>query len=692
MKIICWRTIPTIICLVALAITTFAYADILAGQDNKADIQLGIYASDSDGNQDFVRQYDGRRFDLWGIEELNLYGYDGDNQYWIKASDLIAGNENLSLNITGRNTYGLSLSTEAMTHRQGKVPAINPYLAPFGMSQVINGVPTGDAFLDLSPTDTYRLNRRVNDFKVNLTPDSLGWLRFTAGSWQEIERGTQQLLFRSRATTPGIIRSSTKASAAVSIDRTSTENTLGADLSVGKNSVINYEYANTTFTDNGGNPAETLSAVFPLNAMTKINSKTNTNILKANSRISKQLFFTGVHINRNRKNTVAIVPTADTSTDYVDAGTFLAHTVKTDTTNLAMTYHATDALSLIGRWKEFTQRDRIPTIFLVDEIDPLHKPLGRNIRSWELNGSFTGIRHAYINGGFERRDETLLTDKEIEPPHTAFQTSSDTWNVGFRFNPNPRLSLSAKWDDRSNREGRALYPGDPTDRERLNINATYLIGDNFSLYGDYSDSDEKNREIRVDFNDPALDAIIDAPTDEEVIDDIANKRILGAGQGYRNKMATWGVGAWCGLTPKLSMNVHAGRVKTSAVALLVLEIDPGPNPLMAADFAPFSATSDQWAVGLDYAITPKWRTHGRYQNTSSRGQTILSIIPSDPALSQGWQPVKLRENTWTLGTDYQVNKSERVILNFSVSDWRDVIDAANDGRFTIWNLSWAFAY
>lgn len=153
-----------------------------------------------------------------------------------------------------------------------------------------------------------------------------------------------------------------------------------------------------------------------------------------------------------------------------------------------------------------------------------------------------------------------------------------------------------------------------------------------------------------------------------------------------------GVGAWYGLTPKLSLNAYAGRFKTDAAALLVIGASPSGAPLLPADFAPFTATSNQWAIGLDYAVTPKWQTHGRYQNTASKGQIGLSVIPDNPALPQGWQPVNLKENTWSLGADYRVTKTERLILDFSVSDWKDKIDANNDGKFSVWNLSWAYAY
>ncbi|MHB1455934.1 MAG: hypothetical protein ACYC0V_03360 [Armatimonadota bacterium] len=689
MKISCWRITSAIIGLIALFVITSANADLLTDQDKKTEIQLGIYTSDSSGNQDFVRQYDGRKFNLWGVDGLSIYGYDRENQYWLEANDLLNGNESLSFNLNGRNTYGLSLSSNAMTHRQGKTPAINPYLAPFGMSHIANGTPTGDAFLDLSPTDTYRLNRRENDFKLNITPENLGWLRLTIGSWQELENGTQQLLFRSRAATPGVIARSTKASAAVPIDRTTTENKLGADLAIGKNSVVNYEYVDSTFTDNGGRPSGVLSQVFPLNSMTRINSKTNTNILKANSRLSKQLYFTGVHINRRRANTTATIPFDE---DFVNEGAFLGHSVDTETTNLAMTFLASDALSLTGRWKEFRQEDRLPQIFEVGETSPSNLPLGRDITSWELKGSYTGIRKAYLNAGYERRDEKLIAHEDLILAFSANRTVNDNWNAGFRLHPSERLSISGNWVNKSSRDNRALFPGVPTDQTKLNFNATYLVRDNLTIYGDFYDSDEKNQEIRVAFNDPALDQILIKPTDQNVINDIIDKRIQGAGQGYKNKMTTWGAGAWLGLTPKLSANIYAGRVKTSAVALLVLEVNPASYPLMAADFAPFSAKSDQWTAGLDYEVTSKLRTHGRYQNTVSKGQTILSIIPDDPALSQGWQPVNLRENTWTLGADYRVSKTEKVILDFSVSDWKDKIDSNNNGKFNLWNLSWSIQY
>lgn len=705
---------------VALCSPVLCQVDILKGQDERGDLRIGLFTHDADGSQNSVREFDGRTFDVWGIESLDSYGYSGDTQYWLSARDLILQDEDIDFSLAQKNQLSLNLSTSSLIHRFARVPAINPFLDEVSGGSVTfrdNGAPitvgrNGDTFLDLSPGIDFKMRRRVNSFQLGLTPCPKQRGRLILGWWEELEGGNRQLLFRARADAPlaGILNRQ-RGGAEIPINRSTKEGSLGTDLQVGKTSALNYRYLNTEFTDSGTRPTDAvLSSITPLKTFTRFSSKTTSNVFKARSRITDRLFFTGVHTERNRANVTANLPASHSLTAGAPTGTvdssLLGSKVEVNSTNLAVSYLATNTLTLTGRWRKFDQDNQVPPVFSISSSGvvadtPDNQALSREVTSLDLSGTYTGIRKAYVKLGFEHRqtDRRLNPihpphaggeDEEFEHPFTHQPTKSDIWRLGVRYYPTVKLSLNGnleKWDTEN-----PGYIGLPTDRTKTNINATYMVRNNFALYGDFVRSDDENKDVSILF--------ADIPTSPPAVSDAAYRalRELAAGQGFDNEFTTTDIGAWYAVNPKLTLDVNMGKSSIDTSTLWIMGTSAtaatstaGPRPNLEPAITPFEADNNQWSLGANYALAPRWRVNGRFTSSNSEGKTLL-----DPSIFPGtlstWTPVDVDSNRWTVGFAYDITAKDRLLLNFSVLDWSDNIDASQDGRFNIWRLAWSSSF
>ncbi len=71
----------------AFQVAALAQENLLNGEDAHTEFRFGLFTDNADGNQDWAREYDGRRFDVWSLERLGSYGYNGPYQYWMEARD-----------------------------------------------------------------------------------------------------------------------------------------------------------------------------------------------------------------------------------------------------------------------------------------------------------------------------------------------------------------------------------------------------------------------------------------------------------------------------------------------------------------------------------------------------------------------------------------------------------------------------
>lgn len=705
-----------LIAMVLISSALAAQTDLTSGEQEQGYIRLGVYTREATGTESWVREFDGRDFGRYGIEELNTYGFSGPTQYWLDARDLIIGDEDLNFSMASGNLLGISMGTSKLTHRLFRVPSINPFIAGeytrLALAAPIPG-DTGDALIDLSPGINFRLNRRVNDLALDLTPRGSQGNRYIVSWWQELEGGTRQVVFRARAaavdpdTLLPVIANRKKAEAALPIDRSTTQAALGTDLRLGKLSVLNYRYSSTEFSDSQQGPVRSLSNVFPLNTETRFSSTTNSNVFRGRSKLTDHLYFTGTYGHKNRRNDTAAVPVATDRvgnargrTSYDNAGDPLNSRVTVQSTNLALTFLATDALSVTGRWRRYDLDNEVPPVLRlsgdppVAATEPDNMSLSREVTSTEVNASYTGIPKAYLKLGFENRDTDRRTapthpthEEEFEHPFTNDHTEANIVRLGARYYPTQGLSLQANFEDWNISD--PGYAGTPTDRRKLNVNATYMVKANFALYGDYAQVKDENDEVRV-ASIPTIVTAPDPPLTAEEEEAYLQERENAAGQGYKNDVKTTVLGAWYGLSPKLTLDTYWSKSSVDSGATLIFGNEPAFLPHLAPDFTPFTADNDQWSFGANYAISPRWRLNGRFATSTSAGKTLIDVLPG--GLGPTWTPVDVDSNRWTLGFAYDISAKDRLLLDFSVLDWKDNIDSSQDGRFNVWRLAWSSSF
>ncbi|MDO8682039.1 MAG: MtrB/PioB family outer membrane beta-barrel protein [Armatimonadota bacterium] len=652
--------------------TVLAQTSLVDGEDTQSEVRLGVYNHDASGNQDWVREFDGRPFDI-GTELIDVYGYKGPLQYWFGARDLVVQDETTSVELAWWNLMGLRLETDKLTHNLARIPSINPFLDGTTAS--------GDVFNELAPDQNLVIERRIYDLGFNVTPGNDQKVRFVADWWQEQEHGAKQVLFYSRAALPGEPPAASpraRQGSALIIDRSAVDAGLGADFALGKSSAMSYRFVDTRFNDDAGNPPPGTTVYPGLNRIVQPDIEAKSHIIKARTQFGDKFYFTGVHTIRDRDNRTSTLNSLGVPVPRVN-------NIKTDATNVAMSFLATDGLTLTGRYRKYELDNRVPPVLVGGVAD--NQAVSRDETALSLDATLTGIPRTFLRAGFERRNTDRRFSalhpghEEFEHPFTSENTESDIWRAGLRYYPTPKFSINGNFE-KWNIDGPG-FAASFTDREKVDLSATYLISDSFGVYGNYNRWDEENSEIRV--------PVASIPT--PAVDDPGEEaRLDAAGQGYRNKTTTTNLGAWYALNSKLSLDANIGKVKTDSAALWIIGLAPAYPPHLLPDFAPYQADFDMWAVGLTYAFRPSWKLFGRFQQSDSDGRTLVSVIPGDVSIEPVWQPVRVTEDRWTLGFGYDISVKDSLSLDFSTSDWEDKIDGNQSGRFNLWRLAWSHRY
>ncbi len=640
MKLYRWVMMATLLAVtIVICIPAFGQADLATGENGQTDARFGIYSSAGSGNQSTVREFDGRNFNLWGIESLKSYGYSGDTQYWLNARDLILKDSDILFNLAVRNELSLNLSASGLTHRLNRTPQVDPYLAPFGMSTLTLGLDppstatrSGNSFVDLTPDNTLGITRRVYDFDTRLTPGS-NKVALVLGWWREAEQGLSQVNYRSQ------LAGSRLESSDYSIDRKTDQTTLGTDLRIGNDTVVNYKVMDNKFSDTG---SSLIAGDRPSNIMTP-DIHTSSTVIKARSRLSNRLYFTGAHITRKRTNQTA------TLADGASIGV--------SSTNAALNYNVSDSLSLTGSYRDYELDNDVNPVF--DGPDITNVGLNHSERSLRFDAGYTGIPKALIGAGYEHRttERTLNSNFPSDPALElilAPKTDAKISYLKFNYNPTWKVNLSGRMENWNIDD--PAFTASPSDRTKVNLSGTYTPSGNMAFYADYNHQHDGRANAA----------------------------------GLDNKITNTTIGAWYSLNSKLSLDTFYATGKMDSLSLW--QLDDNAGGLLLED-VPYKSRNKQWSAGLNYAPTQKTKFYGRYMNTDSDGETtILTLIPGDPALPSGWAPANVVEKIWTIGYAFEVSTKNKVLVDYSISDWNDKIDVDNNGRYHVWRFALSTTY
>lgn len=623
---------------------TCAAVDLLNGSEQQGELQIGFYHPTGTGNMDDVREYDGRTLNFSSLEYLSSLGYSGPWQYHVLGRYLFAHDIDAAAGISYKNRFGLSYYNSTLTHRLEAVRAGN-----IALVAATPGV-------DDSPTQEMAIVRTVNDIRLRFVPDNDQAFRVIANAWLQSKDGTRQQLGRwndpDSATT-----GNRKRARGLPIQTDTSQGTVGADWRLGQTGVINYRYSNTTYSEGGSG----ITTIPILANLTRLDSDTKTSTVKARASIKDRLFFTGVHTNRKRVNTRA------TFVEFEPAG------VSINSTTAALTYLATDSLTLTARYRTVNQDSS--TIPILNSGLIINSSLSTKLKSSLFEATYSGIPRAFMRLGYERKDVSRSNHFTGEAYAEMEESSKANIITGsIRYYPTTSLSISA--NAYLNNTDTAGYAGTADDRKQLNANATYMIRDNMALYGDVSRLDERNTLIRVPY------ASIPATGEEP--------RIEAAGQGYDNEMTTGTLGAWYAFNSKLVADANYSNIKTDASNLWVLGLDA---TTAASNTVPntvsFNTQNTQWSAGLTYSLTPKWSFYGRYLLSNSDGRALLNSALYPPGVGPTWLPVDVRQHTYVLGFSHDLTAKDRLHLDFSASEYVDLLNSANTGTYDIWRVGWS---
>ncbi len=146
---------------------------------------------DEDGNQNFVREYDGRNYDV-PAPEILITKFGEKDDFRLEATDLARGDQDVSLRF-GNHSYDVQVRQSALTHRLGRY---NDPIDGAGLVDLAGA--TVEVTDRAGGKNDYHLDRTTFDLRLAARHPRLSQVKWMVNAWQEAETGSQQFLFLER--------------------------------------------------------------------------------------------------------------------------------------------------------------------------------------------------------------------------------------------------------------------------------------------------------------------------------------------------------------------------------------------------------------------------------------------------------------------------------------------------------------
>lgn len=644
-----------------LCSTAYAQTDLVNGNDSKTEFILGIYPSQNpSGNQDWVQEYDGRKFDMAvGVEKFEAYGYNGPLAYSLQANDLTLADEDVRFNGMYANTFGIKLSTSALTHRRAPYYGANSWLVGTPGAGLDPYVKIGDA------NPSFLIKRRVNQFDIRTTPESTKAIRLVLENWQQTKTGPTQVVARFGSP-------SAKRSAVIQTDSVTTSTTLGADAAIGRESAINFRNIESQYEQRAGRGvAGTVTGVKPLDRLTRVDSKTSTQVYKLRTKLGKSTYVTGAQTYSRRTDPNAPNPAiaASSTLPAIPSGSLAANT--TSTTNLAVTTLLGDSTTITAGYKRYDQKGN------AYNYERSELAVGKNKESVTIDATYTGIKKTYLKAGYESQTTNYKLGEDPAAPWLNTSNKANIFRAGLRMHPTDKLNIQSNfenWDGNS-----AVFQGTKKDRTKFDFNTTYMLKDNLAIYGIYNQTKDKNGDIRIDPV-PIVGTAADVLT-----------RFAAAGQNYKGDLTSTIIGSWFAVNSQLTLDLSWSNIGTRAQSLWVLAVSGTDQQ---DGLVPFNTDNDQWNVGATYQINPVWRVRCAYLDSASRGKATIhpKAGTSVAAFGPDWLPISVHQEAWSLGLSREISKNDSLDIDFSLASFNDKVDPSNSGDFGLWRIGWTRSF
>jgi DmsE family decaheme c-type cytochrome len=603
---------------------------------------FGVSGFGESGNQTYVRQYDGRDYQVPSAE-ISVTKFGKSDDFRFMTTDLPRGDQEIRLRM-GNPRYDIQIRDSGLTHRLGRfddttnvpIPAQNG-----GTNEVRN--------FDLTNGQSdFHIDRSLVDVRLAARCPKLPNAKWMLNYWQDSRTGQKQFLFLDRCI------GCHKYQTAEPIDRITTITQEGVQVDFPKAS-LRYLRGQEEFSNrapeqefNFKGRSSVFNGAAPLFGVAS--TRATTNDLRGSAALGKRTSVAGLWRTRDRRNLLS-----DGKMDVRSLGGGVSYALSSDLRLQASHF----------------QRDLDLSAFTEEGVSRSRDTTRADLR-------YSGMPNAVWSLGFAKEQVKRETEREV-----PLKTDSDIWTAAVTAQPASRLTLQLRYrgtntDQRDfelmeNLDTSSRLVGLPTRGRLLNGVLSYELNRNTLLSALYT-----RKHDTYD---------VEAPSglrkSEEKI------RTEGAQVVHSEKRSRTTAGYYR-QTGDTGANVIYGTDTFTLAPPLAATPTEFP-PIHTTDAFHYRATIEM--VDSSVWATSRLRIFGRYARTKTDGREMLfnlgDYIDNNPdlngvALVLNPFDVEIRDR-W-LGAGYMLTPDTEVVLSHQRASWADAANRTHDGSYSTWRV------
>jgi DmsE family decaheme c-type cytochrome len=601
---------------------------------------------DEDGSPNFVREYDGKNYDV-PAPEIVVSRFGAADDFRLEMKDLARGDQDVSLRF-GNSLYDVQIKQSALTHRLHRYndPAAGAGNVPIAGNSVEVTDRSGGK-------NDYRRDRTTFDLRLAARHPKLSNVKWLANAWQEAETGSQQFLFLERCASCHHIQTSQP------IDRKTTITQVGFQLDL-KSAALRYIRENRDFGNRAPeqfNDFPGVSSVFsgeaPLFGVAA--TKSDINDIRASGQVGRTVTAAGLWRTDERDDHLG-----GGQLDVHSAGGGLGWTVSRD---------LRVGLSYIGRSLD---------------VSGVDEGISRDRNTTRVDVRYAGLQGSTVSVGYAK-EKVSRSERDYVPG----ESDSNIWRASLISRLTPKTRLQLQYRNTSTDFSNDFFDPDapPT------FFPSRLIGlpnDGSSFSGVLSHSLSPRTLVsalysrRDDKYDVTVPDLAIAHSDEQETRTTGLQLVHNPGQRAR---------------VSASYYRQKGDNRTNATygqADYLLEPPTVPTELVFPPIESMAAFNYDATIGLvdaSYWATPKVRLFGRYSSTKTDGQETAydlgDYLDQDPNLegtNVEFHPFDIDIVDHWIGVGYLLTPTTEVALSHQRRSWDNSADATQDGSYTVWRL------
>ncbi len=599
---------------------------------------------DEDGNQTYVREYDGRNYDV-PAPRISVTKFGPSDDFSLEITDLARGDEDIRLRF-GNPMYDVQVHQSGLTHRLGRYDDIAAAADMPGAT--------------VEPTDEsggksdYEIDRTTLDVRVAGRCPKLRNVKWMLNHWREAEHGSQQFLYLERC------ESCHKIQTTEPIDRTTTVTEGGVEIGFSSGAVryLRQERKFSNRAPEAYNDFPGSHSVFSGSAplFGVANTKTSGDDLRGAVRLGERLSAAALWRSKERDNRLG-----NGEIDIRSGGGGVAWRGSQDLTVSA---------SFVGRSLD---------------VERVINGVSRDRDTSRVNLRYTGLPGSTLTFGYTKEK----VDREgTGDAHVPLASDSDIWRASLvsRVAPRARLQVGYRATD-TDTEGffdPAAPPdhfpsrllGLPQDERNLSSVLSYSLSDRMTLSGMHSRRDS-TYEVSV----PALGVAREAEEDSrttgaQLVHNVSRRARVSAGyyrqSGETRANSTYGTGDYTMEPPDVPVDTVFPPIE---------------------GISNFEYDASVGTVDAFYWATSRLRLFGRYLRSETDGEEVLyeigDYLDQDPDLdgvAMIFNPFDIEIVDRWIGVSYLLNSSTEVALSHQRRSWDNPADATQDGSYDTWRL------